>query len=479
MDEAMVLVGVYLDKLGWGNCQSLVFIQCGLALSAAQAWMLSQSFVLIGAGHLWDLSSTIKGLIGSCLQIGMLIGSLVFGTLGDKHGRIYSFKKCVWVNVAACFCLIFSFHYSMMMLFYLLLGIGVGGDLTLAGTTFSEFCPPEKRWLLAGLSCFYPIGGMIASGINLFVYGVIGDEDHDWRYIVGAFFIIELCLALWRLKLYETPAYYIMIGQESDAEETLKRIAKENGQFKSFTSYHQAMLSIVRREELASKKEKLEGFDRIKSLFSKKNRKTTICITLVNFLTFSGYISLLIFMPTFLNDFSQLQIYLIILMQTVIALPGNIFGSFLVRSKFGRRNTLAMGLGISGTLCILFFIDVGDAVTIGCIAIINALILISVGALTTITAESYDTEIRSCASGWHTAFGRLGGIVSPMIIGRLLDTSNGDTISVTIFAICFFLAGMFACLLKETRKVQKKGVLRMTLQKSMAIQSNPSKSQDT
>jgi len=288
--------------------------------------------------------------------------------------------------------------------------------------------------------------------------------------------VVELCIALLRLKLYETPAYYIMIGHESEAEETLKRIAKENGQSNSFTSYHQAMMSIVQREELAPHKERLHGFDNIKILFSKKFRKTTICITLINFLTISGYISLLLFMPTFLGDFSRMERYLIILMQALVAIPGNIIGSLLVRSKFGRRNTIAMGLGVSGTLCVLFFIDVGSAATIGCVTAINALVLISIGALTTITAESYDTDIRSVSSGWHTAFGRLGGIVSPLVIGRLLDTTHGKNLSVTIFAICFFVAGMFASMLKETRKAQKKGILRMTMQRSMAFKASQAKS---
>ena len=47
---------------------------------------------------------------------------------------------------------VFSYWYWMLLVACFVLGMGVGGEIAVGGTVYSEFCPNSKLWTLVLLA---------------------------------------------------------------------------------------------------------------------------------------------------------------------------------------------------------------------------------------------------------------------------------------------------------------------------------------
>jgi putative MFS transporter len=137
---------------------------------------------------------------------------------------------------------------------------------------------------------------------------------------------------------------------------------------------------------------------------------------------------------------------------TLAQIPGYFSAAWLVE-RWGRKPTLAVYL----LLCAVgafFFRGAGSASQIliwGCV--ISFFNLGAWGVLYTYTPELYPTRIRSSGAGSATAFGRIGGIIGPYIVGLLLP-AWGASIGVifALFAAVFLAVALIVFLMgTETR----------------------------
>ena len=65
--------------------------------------------------------------------------------------------------------------------------------------------------------------------------------------------------------------------------------------------------------------------------------------------------------------------------------------------------------------------------------------------------ECFPTDVRGIGSGFITSFGRIGGIMSPVITNFILQLGDGNKINITILAIIFMFCGLSVLPLKETK----------------------------
>ena len=70
------------------------------------------------------------------------------------------FKRTLVISAVAV-----AVNYTMALTVMAILGLGVGGDLVVAGTAFSEFCPLSQHWALALLSTTWNIGSSFGVGL--------------------------------------------------------------------------------------------------------------------------------------------------------------------------------------------------------------------------------------------------------------------------------------------------------------------------
>ena len=128
--------------------------------------------------------------------------------------------------------------------------------------------------------------------------------------------------------------------------------------------------------------------------------------------------------------------------------------AFLVE-RWGRKLTLVIYL-LACAVGAYFFRSAGSvAMVIVWGSVISFFNLGAWGVVYTYTPELYPTRIRGSGAGSAAAFGRIGGIVGPYLVGLLLPTWGASISAIFImFAAVFFVIAVVVLILgEETRGV--------------------------
>jgi putative MFS transporter len=143
------------------------------------------SIIMVELGRDWSLTTTSTGMIATSFMTGTASGSYLCGYLGDKYGRMRVFKSTPFIGLVGCIGLMFSYEYMMVILYSVIIGISMGGELALGGTVWSEYCPPSKDWSLVLLTTFWCFGGSFSAALAL-LFILIGSETFEmWKFVVG------------------------------------------------------------------------------------------------------------------------------------------------------------------------------------------------------------------------------------------------------------------------------------------------------
>jgi MFS transporter, putative metabolite:H+ symporter len=135
----------------------------------------------------------------SIQMIGLLLGGILFGILGDKKGRLsVLFGSILLYSVANILNGMVSTIPQYMVLRFLA-GIGLAGELGAGLTLVSEILPKEKRSVAAGLIAGFGIFGAVFA---FFIHSYL-----DWRicYYIGG--VMGLLLLMMRVKVSESVLY--------------------------------------------------------------------------------------------------------------------------------------------------------------------------------------------------------------------------------------------------------------------------------
>jgi len=152
-----------------------------------------------------------------------------------------------------------------------------------------------------------------------------------------------------------------------------------------------------------------------------------------------------------LKGFSLIKSFGYVLIMTLAQLPGYFTAAWAIE-KFGRKFVLAVYL--IGTAISAFLFGNAESTTL----LITSGILLSFfnlgawGGLYAYTPEQYPTIIRGTGSGSAAAFGRLGGVLGPLLVGYLVAENTSISTIFTIFCISVFIAALAVIFLgKETK----------------------------
>ena len=174
------------------------------------------------------MSTLTIGTIAAFYPLGLLFGSIFWGIVSDKYGRMYAFKNTALIASISSIALIFSLNYQMVAGCLFALGFGIIGELTVGGTIFFEFCPPSRRKYLSIQSVFSGVGGLSLSIVALLIAIVNSSPINDWRYVVGYGCICEIITLIFRYFMTETPVFCVSKGKYEKAEQILNKISMMN-----------------------------------------------------------------------------------------------------------------------------------------------------------------------------------------------------------------------------------------------------------
>ena len=160
-------------------------------------------------------------------------GALIFGRLGDKIGRKYTFLVTMSLMGVGTFLIGLLPGYAtwgilapvVLILFRLIQGLALGGEYGGAAIYVAEYAPPNKRgfytsWIqtTATLGLFMAI--LIILGIRTWM-GEAAFGDWGWRipFLLSA---ILLAVSIWiRLKLNESPLFQKMVAEGRQSKRPL------------------------------------------------------------------------------------------------------------------------------------------------------------------------------------------------------------------------------------------------------------------
>jgi putative MFS transporter len=411
------------------------------------------SFVLARLKVEWSLTPDQVALTGSAGLFGMFLGGALAGGLSDRYGRKAMFQATLLIFSLATGLCAFAQGFWSLLILRMLVGFGLGGELPVAAALVSEFAPARHRGrLVVLLESFWAVGWAAAAIIAdlLARWAAAEGSAFPWRaaFAIGAlpaFYVFVL-----RRALPESPRYLAARGREAEAEAILRQVESEAGVAggAATTGPATAGTAPVAAGQAAHRP------PRIGDLFAPGIRRRTTMLWILWFAMAYSYYGIFIWLPALLvgQGYAEVTSFRFTLYITLAQVPGYFAAAWLVE-KIGRKATLApfMILCAVASYCFGSARSDADVVLWGCL--VSFFNLGAWGVTYGYTPELYPTWLRGTGTGSAAAFGRIGGIVAPIVVGKLVGAWGGGFGAVFTMFAAVLVAGAVGVLLlgEETR----------------------------
>lgn len=169
-----------------------------------------------------EATVSARGSIGKLLfnlqMLGMFIGGILWGVLGDKKGRVKVLFGSILLYSLANIANAFVSDIPTYCVIRIIAGIGLAGELGAGITLVSELMPKEKRgYGTMIIVCFGALGAVLAKivqengdGLGTVLKSILGVSLLNWQvaYIVGG--VLGLLLLLIRMGSLESGMFHQM-----------------------------------------------------------------------------------------------------------------------------------------------------------------------------------------------------------------------------------------------------------------------------
>lgn len=384
-----------------------------LLFSAGLSWMFDAmdvgiiSFVVAALASEWSLAPEQVGILTSINSIGMAVGAAAAGILADRFGRKSVLIWTLLIFSAGSGLSAFATGFAILCVLRFITGFGLGGELPVASTLVSESMPAEHRGrAVVLLESFWALGWIAAALIAFFII-----PEYGWRiaFAIGAL-----------------PAFYALY---------LRRAIDDSPRFKE-----------IRMTPIPLRK-------RVAMVWSTEYRRSTTMLWILWFTVIFSYYGMFLWLPTvmMLKGFSLVKSFEYVLIMTLAQLPGYFTAAYFIE-KFGRKFVLVVYLLFTAFSAAWF----GNATTEGmlmaagiCLSFFN---LGAWGGMYAYTPELYPTTVRSTGAGLASSFGRIGGIIAPLMVGVLVGRSMAIGSIFMIFFVTIIIGALAVLFLgKETK----------------------------
>ena len=383
---------------------------------------------LIGAGMFFDgfdiylagivLGATVKSGFSTLGQnaefvsatfVGMMLGSLVTGFLGDRYGRRFTYQANLAIFGGASVAAAFAPNMRILILIQFIIGFGLGAENVVGYSTLTEFVPPQSRGKWLGFMTVCVVTGLPAAAL----LGRLIIPSFSWRamFMIGGLG----ALVIWylRKKLPESPRWLESAGRADDAEALLQAIERE-------VSMQHSPLPPARISPVAKHSRELGSL--LSPAILPRLILGSISLIVINSLLY-GFVT---WLPTFFvqQGLSVAKSFNYSLVMALGAPLGSAIGAFTADS-WGRKPTIigACLLTIAIGSFYPFIQNPTILMTTGFALIIPIYVLVAL-LFAIYIPELFPTEVRLRASGICNTFGR-GAIIFTSFLVVALFKSHG------------------------------------------------------
>jgi MFS transporter, putative metabolite:H+ symporter len=383
-------------------------------------------FWLVGAGMFFDgydlyvaggvLASTVQTKFSTVPQnlqflsltfVGMTIGALITGFVGDALGRRFTYQINLLIFGLASLAAAFAQDMNQLIICRFIQGLGLGAEIVVGYSTLTEFVPPKSRGRWLSFMAFIVVAGFPVTAI----LGYLIIPTFGWRPMFVIAGVGSLIVWYLRKNLPESPRWLESKGRDAEAEALMKTIEAEVS----------STVGPLPPAAVAPAVPQLDASAMLRPPILQRMIVGSWSLITINTLIF-GFV---IFLPQFflrqgLTITNSLK-YTVVL--SVASLVGCAIGAWS-SDAIGRRSSI---IGASVVTIVFGYIyarfDAASDPTI--VLAVGFVLIVAIYVQTAIlfgvyTPELFPTEIRLRANGICNTLGRGATVVSPFVVGYLM-----------------------------------------------------------
>ncbi|MEU8620509.1 MFS transporter [Streptomyces sp. NPDC048623] len=388
----------------------------------------------------WHLTTGQATFAVTSASIGMLLGALAAGWLGDRIGRVRTVALGVGITGLASLAVAFSGSIETFSLFRFVQGLGIGGVVPVAATYINEIARSDKRGRFVLLyEMIFPAGLAAATLVAVWVVPHLG-----WRamFVIGT--IPVLLAAVLPRQVAESPRWLLARGRVQEAEEVITHIEAEVA--RSAAEALPAPASGLSDEASTG---------RLRDLFRGRYLRRTVVLSGLWFVAYYVNHGISVWLPslytkTFGLDLTTALVYT--LLSNVTGLLGTLVVALLI-DRVGRRPALVgalVGTGLS--LGVLALAGASSGGQVAVFASCTTFFLYAVNAgLYLYSPELYPTSNRAKGAAFGGVWNRLGVILGPVAVGAILGAGGSLALVFAQLAVVGAVGAAIACFAVETK----------------------------
>jgi MFS transporter, putative metabolite:H+ symporter len=382
-------------------------------------------FGLVGAGMFFDgydlyiaggvLASTVQTKFSTVPQnlqfisltfVGMTLGALITGFVGDKMGRRFTYQINLLIFGLASLAAAFAQDMNQLIACRFVQGLGLGAEIVVGYSTLTEFVPPKTRGRWLSMMAFIVVAGFPVTAL----LGYLIIPAFGWRPMFVIAGVGSLVVWYLRKNLPESPRWLESQGRTAAAEALMQSIETESADGKTLPP-------VVVPAPVAQ----VTAMDMLKPPLLQRLIVGSWVLITINTLIF-GFV---IFLPQFflrqgLTITNSLAYTLVL---SIGSVAGCAVGAYLSDAIGRRRSIIGASVVtiITGYIYARFHAGADPAVVLSVGFVLIVAIYVQTAILFGVyTPELFPTEIRLRANGICNTFGRGATVVSPFIVGALM-----------------------------------------------------------
>jgi AAHS family 4-hydroxybenzoate transporter-like MFS transporter len=416
-DTALSAAEAALESQRIGGLQLRVAALCTLVQICDGYDLNSVAWAVPSLIHEWHLPPSMFTTAFLWSSIGILVGALSAGPIGDRFGRRPLLLASLTIFGFASLLSAAAGSLGTLSLWRFFTGLGIGGGFSGAAALTGDYAPHRLRaTMIMATFTGAPIGGFVGGQIVAVLLAQFG-----WPviFVLGGVFPLVLvpALALW---LPESPRFLA-------AKATL-------------APRHAALL---RRLDIAPTQSGAVDIARgnpVRMLFGEGYALQTVLLWIIYFCSLLNLFLFAYWMPTVLNLIGMSP------PQAVFASSLRDFGAVfavlylgLAIDRFGPERALALHYAAGAVFIAVIALVALPYATLCVVSLLAGMTIIGsqTGANGT-CGKLYPARMRTSGLGWALGIGRLGGIAAPVLGGYLLARGLPPTrifLSACLFAL--------------------------------------------
>lgn len=440
-----------IESIGCGPAQLRFCLTGGGVYLADGSELLLISAVTQSLAVDWSLTPVERGLVVTIVFVGVLVGNVTCGPLGDRYGR----RRLIITSYLGVF--IFSIlsslveSYRTLCFFRLLVGFSFGIGQPAWNTLATEVTPRFWRIPMQGLSQLLFVAGEIYSALLILLDDPAMQHLH-WRKLLRLGAIPSACFALASFGfLLPSPSFLALKGEYEAARSVLDTMKRDNlvGDSVS-TDFRVAPVTRLSRHEF--------GYQ-LKGVFGRHLLSSTLITMLTCFGLNLVYYGCLYAFPQVLPSVHSMEgtAGVQLIAGALWEIPGNIAG-ILFGMSLPRKPVIKLSLGFSAISLLMFVIGITSSPS----SLSHTLYhsgyygIKAVGAAGFIivyqyAGEIYPTETRTTGVAICLGSGRVGAMLAPLFVEWIhAKTHSFSGFFYTIFLFCVLNAFLIDFLPFET-----------------------------